>query len=188
MELQLHMRSAYESVLRLIALRRGCNSLHLSNISSRILQITIIRIYHMKLLLYIIPLLMVSFAAHIPSSGTIKEVAFTSGTRGYSESIRITPDSVIIRKEERSGTNSKSNAVSKEQWKKIVDSLQDVPLEEISSMPAPSQDHARDAAMHSQITISTGTKTYTSKSFDDHKPPKPLMPLMQQIDKLSKGK
>ena len=142
----------------------------------------------MKLLLYLIPFLMFGFAAHTPDEETINEVAFTSSTRGYSESIRITPDSIISRKEDRSGTSSKSNAVSKEQWKKVVESLQDVNLEEISSMPAPSQNYTRDAAMHSQISITTDTKTYTSKSFDDHKPPKPLTPLMQLIDKLSKVK
>ena len=142
----------------------------------------------MKLFLLLIPFLMIGFATRRQESDAVKEVTFQSSTRGYSETIRVTQDSVFIKKEDRSGTSSKSYAVTKEQWKQVISSLQNLDLEEISNLSAPSQDRARDAALHSQIIISTGDNTYTSGTFDDHKAPKPLMPLMQVIDRLGKAK
>lgn len=115
----------------------------------------------------------------------IKEVKFQSATRGGSENISITADSVFVEKKGLAGTVHHKAAIGAADWQKVLESLRDVKLAEIAQLPAPTQLRQRDAAMHSTISIITDQKTYTSSTFDNHNSPKPLNPLMKIIEHVS---
>lgn len=120
---------------------------------------------------------------------TIQAVEFSSATRGYSETVRITPDSVYVQQHGREGNNSSQRAITKDQWEEIRNSLKGVKISKIGNMQAPSQERARDAALHSNLIITTSNgSTYTSSTFDDHAAPKPLQPLMKAVLSLKQSK
>ena len=88
----------------------------------------------------------------------------------------------------RQGNSTTQKAITKSQWQDVLNSLRDVKITAIANMEAPSQERARDAALHSQLIISTGSNVYTSTTFDDHKAPKPLLPLMKTVLALKQEK
>lgn len=122
----------------------------------------------------------------IPEQQTapITAVTFSSGTRGYSENIHITPDSIFVEKNGFRGTSSYKSALEDAAWQKIQNSLKEVDLAQIHTLPAPSMNRASDGAMFSKLVISSSQTTYSSQEFDNHHPPRPLVPLMQAIDSL----
>ncbi len=119
------------------------------------------------------------------SSMPIQQVEFTSGTRGYSENIRITPDSIFVEKNGFRGNSSFKAAIEPAAWQLLTKSLDKVDLHEIHTLHAPSMNRASDGAMFSRLTITADGNTYSSQDFDNHHPPTPLVPLMQAIDSLS---
>lgn len=123
---------------------------------------------------------------HVPAKQTapITAVTFSSGTRGYSEQIHITPDSIFVEKNGFRGASSYKAALDEAAWQNILNSLQDVDLAQIHKLPAPSMNRASDGAMFSKLVINSSQSTYTSQEFDNHHPPRPLVPLMKAIDSL----
>lgn len=115
----------------------------------------------------------------------VAEVVFRAVSRGSSEEIRITPDSVHVQKKGLAGNVQQSRSLSKEEWQQVLESLQGIDFSTIPDLIAPGEKRHRDAAMHGSISVTSGNITYSSNSFDGHSPPRPLVPLMRVMEQLA---
>jgi hypothetical protein len=113
----------------------------------------------------------------------VKQVEFSKISRGYEEHIRINADSlhVLIHdiKREKPAI-SFSRETEKEEWINICQSLKDVKIKSLESLPAPSMNRASDAAMHGTLSVQLGDAVYTH-GFDDENPNDALKPLMKIV-------
>ena len=110
------------------------------------------------------------------------EIIFTSQTRGSKEIISIRKDKITFVKNEEQEVYE----LALSDWNKLIKSIQEIDVNKIQDYPAPSKEHARDAALHSTLSIVVNDHVYTSDTFDDTKAPRELMKLMDCIIHLKK--
>jgi hypothetical protein len=122
---------------------------------------------------------------------SIKQIDFTKSTRGYEERIRVTADSVVTRVEDfradekvkQSGRKLKAG-----EWRTLLKTLKNVPLESIPSLPSPGMQRASDAALQGTLQVTTRQQTY-AHAFDNEDPNAKLKPLLKAVKALvSSGK
>lgn len=130
-----------------------------------------------------------SLAVSAQSSKEINRIEFNSGTRGYSEQIIITPDSIISIQQDFKMDQKprvKTRACSAKEWSKLLECLKDVRLTEIETLESPTMKRAYDGASHGSIIITSSDKQTYSHGFDDEDPHKKLKPLMVEIKRYRK--
>jgi hypothetical protein len=140
----------------------------------------------MNLLLCLLTAILMTAAAFGQTTASIQEITYQAFTRGYRETIRISPDSLIREEEGVRGNTSIHTAISRGEWSLLLESLQGISLEKVGQLPAPTNKRQRDAALHATLSIRTAAGTYTSTTFDHMAPPKALEPLVQHMHRLSK--
>jgi hypothetical protein len=75
--------------------------------------------------------------------------------------------------------------ISKSDWKKIVEAFQEVDLEEIPNLKAPTEKRFYDGAAIANIKIIYKGKTYESNGFDHGNPPLEIEKLVNKITLLA---
>jgi hypothetical protein len=121
------------------------------------------------------------------NSNEVVKVEFTSLTRGYQETLLITPDSIMSSLDTRSEMPVKVSRVNKKNdWECVLKSLKGISLEAIGDLESPTMKRAYDGARHSTITITTRSGAQFSHSFDDEEPHEKLRTVMKEIQKLRK--
>ncbi len=128
-------------------------------------------------------LLLFSLCACIPTTAqkdTVNKLLFESKTRGSSLTLEINSQEVIF---DKNGSKTSYKTTS-EEWEHLLLVTALISLHKIDDMKAPTNKRASDGAMHSKIIIETTNKTYSSQTFDDLHPPKPLMELMKYLIQL----
>src|SRR3569832_1904988 len=107
-------------------------------------------------------LCMLAFACHTPapssstkvdpgnkSDSDIKKLAFNTGSRGYQKEIKLTQDSVILNINsafEERPSRTIHTSISSDEWKSIVNSLDQKNNQQKPKLPSPSMKRAVDAA------------------------------------------
>lgn len=112
----------------------------------------------------------------------IVEFEFNSYSRGYSKTIKINPDSIVVREASHTIPGGKKEIKRKTreaEWEKMLEAVSGHKLEELEGLPSPGMDRARDAARHSTIIIKTNKNEYNSGSFDGTNPHRKLEELME---------
>ena len=140
----------------------------------------------MKIYVSLLLLMMISNLATGQAPEMVKELEYTAFTRGYSELIRATKDSITREEKGHRGNTHTSAPITEDQWNSLVQTLKEVPLEELAQLPSPTNDRQRDAALHAKVSITTNAGNYSSTEFDSNNPPKRLALLVEQLKKLSK--
>lgn len=128
--------------------------------------------------------LFIPLAAQCQAAPEIVSVEVSKSSRGYSEEIRLTPDSVFTFKENRIEGAAPVRQVSplpEGAWQKLVKTLDGVDLNELGQMPSPTMNRASDAAMHSSIRIRTAKGETYSHGYDDEDPHPVLKPLLEMV-------
>lgn len=74
------------------------------------------------------------------------------------------------------------------EWSKILDNAENINLEEISKLEAPSTKRYSDAALASRIIITKNGLDYKSSDFDSANPPFELKNLYNEIQKIIEAK
>jgi hypothetical protein len=133
--------------------------------------------------LILISLLMSISILNLPGQQEIiTEVRFESFSRAFQKTVIIRPDSIFLEQQQaRANGRRIAKAHSPEQWEALLAALPDMPLDELSTLEAPSMERASDRASHSILTIKTDKNEYRSQEFDDYRPHKKLVPLVEQI-------
>ena len=98
--------------------------------------------------------------------------------------LSVTKDSVVVDFNGRSKSTHFSRATKDSEWIALVSSLEGVDFDKVSTLEAPSQKRATDAAPFARFSFYTKDSTYQSASFDHKNPNKVLMPLMEEILKI----
>ena len=122
---------------------------------------------------------------------SVYDVKFTSTTRGYNKEIFITPKKITFHEEnarEVGKGEDFTRAIEKQEWKKLLESLDGVLLREIPLLKAPSDKRTYDGARASTIIITDKKGKSWHHAFDDEEPHAQLKPLMNQILELAKSK
>lgn len=141
----------------------------------------------MRYILFLIASFFV-IGVYAQSEQRISQIELNKISRGYQEQVLITPDSIhTFLDNSMSGQPARKRARKTEpqEWKKLIESLQNIPLKEIPSLPSPTMKRAHDAAQHSTLTITTKDGKSYPHGFDDDDPHKALRPLMKTIRELS---
>ncbi len=110
----------------------------------------------------------------------IETITYEAASRGSFFSITIT-NQRIEKASDRSKKNLKTQQCSKKDWTIIQDNLQNIDLNTIDTLKAPTNYKSVDRAMRAKLMLQSSTKTYTSVSFDHGKPPKELQQLANTI-------
>ncbi|MFD1002018.1 hypothetical protein ACFQ21_22020 [Ohtaekwangia kribbensis] len=118
------------------------------------------------------------------SPNAVKQVEYTTLTRGYQKHIIISPDSLTITVEGREENKSTARALSKDEWRRLMDCLKKVKLSEIPELKSPTMKRTYDGARHSTLTLITNETTSVTHSFDNEDANEKLLPLMKAILKI----
>jgi hypothetical protein len=115
------------------------------------------------------------------------QIELSKISRGYQEDVRITPDSVHIFMDDKTGQPSvrHSRKVESQEWTRLVQSLDGVLIKSIPSLPSPTMNRAVDAARHSTLTVSTSDGRSYPHGFDDEEPHEVLQPLLKVLREIS---
>lgn len=114
----------------------------------------------------------------------VKKIEYTTLTRGYQKHITISPDSIITTVEGREENKSEKRAISKEEWRLLMDCLKNVKLSEVPALKSPTMKRAYDGARHSTLTLITNEATPLTHAFDNEDSNEKLLPLMKAVQKL----
>ncbi len=128
-------------------------------------------------------MLFLSLCACLPTAAqkeSVNKLLFESKTRGSSRTIEINSKEVIF---DKNGTKT-NYKIKPEEWERMLLVTDLIPLNEIADMKSPTSKRLSDRALHSKIVIETTDKTYSSQTFDDLHPPKPLLELMKFLIQL----
>lgn len=115
---------------------------------------------------------------------TVKQVEYTTLTRGYQKHITISPDSIAVTVEGREENKSYKRALSKDEWRMLMDCLKKVKLAEVPELKSPTVKRTYDGARHSTLTLITDDTTALTHSFDNEDANEKLLPLMKAVQKI----
>jgi hypothetical protein len=121
------------------------------------------------------------------SQQAITQIELSKISRGYQEDVRITPDSVHILMDDNTGQPGvrHSRKLEPQEWTRLVESLDDVQLTAIPSLPSPTMNRAVDGARHSTLTVTISDGRSYPHGFDDENPHEALQPLLKALREIS---
>lgn len=136
----------------------------------------------MKKLIYIVVLSLIMISCN---ELEVSKVEYTTTTMMGRTVLSVTQDSVIVDFNGRGTPTHFSRATKADEWVNLMLSLQEVDLNKIKDLEAPSEKRATDAAPFAQFNFVTKDSTYQSATFDHKNPNAVLMPTMQEILKIT---
>jgi hypothetical protein len=137
-------------------------------------------------LFFSLALMLLGCAGHSQKNSDVIKIEFTSLTRGYSNTLVFTKDSLTQFVHERGvESNPRKEKIKSTDWELLTESLTNVNLSEVSDLKSPTMKRAYDGARHSTILITTTAGIVVSHTFDDEVAHEKLVPLMKVISKLN---
>ncbi len=136
--------------------------------------------------MYILTLLIASLTT-CNAQRTIETIKFTTGSRGWNNSVIINKDSVFVnnvRRMQPASTTIKNVKTSKKNWESLLVLLKKIDVEKIAELSHKSKGSEVDAAAISRITIVADKKEY-SHSFDNYSPNESLEKLLTEIKRIN---
>ncbi|WGH74898.1 hypothetical protein P8625_12550 [Tenacibaculum tangerinum] len=135
---------------------------------------------NLKIIVPIVFLLMMNCAAQ----NNIKEfdkIVYEAQTRGSLVQLVLEGHKLSYKTYQKEGTKK----VTKKQLEEAKSIVNELNLEEISTLKAPTEKRITDGALHAEFTIKIGDKEYVSSTFDAGNPPKELKKLEDFLYSLS---
>ena len=113
-------------------------------------------------------------------------VEYVANTRGFYQKITISNQEVWVTKD-RSG-NEKPNKIkiSDTDWKSFVALVENVDLNQLETLKAPTQKRFYDGAAIANLAITYQDKKYESSSFDHGFPPEEIKKIVEKINSFAK--
>jgi heat shock protein HslJ len=119
------------------------------------------------------------------NENTPKTFNYSAHSRGTFFEITINDSIVSISKDRKGEPITKK--CSKQEWNKLASLLNDIHLDSISGLKAPTEARFYDGASIGKLKIEMNNSTYESSSFDHGKPPKEIEALVKEILSLSEN-
>jgi len=108
-------------------------------------------------------------------------IEYTANTRGYFRKVVIQNQTATISKDRDGNEKPESIKINETDWKQLIASFQDIDLDEIPNLKAPSEKRFYDGAAIAGLKIIYKGKTYESVNFDHGNPPVEIEKLVSKI-------
>lgn len=115
-------------------------------------------------------------------------IEYVANTRGFYQKITIQNQIILVFKNRQENEKPVQIKISDFHWKKLIADFQEVDLEALPNLQAPSEKRFYDGAAIANLKITYKDKIYESKSFDHGNPPTEIKKLVDQINALVKEK
>lgn len=135
---------------------------------------------YLKIIVPVVFLLMMNCAAQNKTK-EFDKIAYKAQTRGSLVQLTIEGNKLSYKTYQKEGTKE----VTKEQLEELKRIVNELDLDEISDLKAPSEKRITDGALHAEFTIKIADKEYKSSIFDAGNPPKELKKLEDLLYSLS---
>ncbi|MBF8149219.1 META domain-containing protein [Winogradskyella sp. F6397] len=107
-------------------------------------------------------------------------VKYQASTRGSFDFILISQNGISISKD--AGLQDiEKHAIDAAQWKELKTLIEDVDVESLQELKAPSQKHQYDGALHATLAIQIGDVEYITPTFDHGNPPSEIETLVNKV-------
>lgn len=111
-------------------------------------------------------------------------VEYTAKTRGFSQTILIKNKSFTLNRTRLGKDTLVQKTISENDWNNLVVAFQDVNLDELQNLKAPTEKRFYDAAPIGRLKIIYKEKTYESNSFDHGFPPAEIEKFVNKINEI----
>ncbi|CAM1358986.1 conserved exported hypothetical protein [Tenacibaculum litoreum] len=135
---------------------------------------------YLKIITPVVFLLMMNCAAQNKTK-EFDKIAYEAQTRGSMVQLTVEGNNLSYKTYQKEGTKE----VTKGQLEELKAIINELNLEEISNLKAPSEKRITDGALHAEFTIKIADKEYKSITFDAGNPPKELKKLEDFLYRLS---
>lgn len=108
-------------------------------------------------------------------------IEYTANTRGYFQRITIQKQTVTVSKDRNGKDNPKAEKISDVAWKALISEFQEVNLEDLQNLKAPTEKRFYDGAAIGNLKITYKGKTYETNGFDHGVPPAEIEGLVNKM-------
>jgi hypothetical protein len=115
-------------------------------------------------------------------------IEYVANTRGFYKKITVQNQMVLVSKDRKGNDKPVQIKISDSDWKKLIADFQEINLDEVPNLKAPSEKRFYDGAAIANLKIIHKDKTYESTNFDHGNPPAEIKKLVVLINELDKEK
>ena len=113
-------------------------------------------------------------------------IEYVANTRGYYQKITIAQQVVTISEDRAAKEKGKIEKISDADWKILITLLEEVDLEALKNLKAPTEKRFYDGAAIANLQITYKGITYKAPSFDHGFPPDEITEIVNKINSFSK--
>lgn len=113
-------------------------------------------------------------------------VEYTANTRGFYQKIVIQNQTVSVYRDRKETALPVTEKISAADWKELVTMFQEIDLEGLQSLKAPSEKRYYDGAAIGNLKVDYKEKTYQTDGFDHGTPPMEIARFVTKITSLAK--
>ncbi|MCG9792078.1 hypothetical protein [Flavobacterium algicola] len=113
-------------------------------------------------------------------------IEYVANSRGYYQKIKIENKTASFTKERSGKEIPKTVTLSDEDWKELLVLFQEINLEELENLKAPTEKRFYDGAAIAHLNVNYKGKEYLSSSFDHGFPPEQIEKIVNKINSFSK--
>lgn len=135
-----------------------------------------------SMVLFIISSCKTNMASHEKTIFKTEKISLSERTRGTIRDFTLSNEKL----ESIINGNINTQEISENDWSKIVEYTEQINVENISKLEAPTTKRFSDAALASHITITKNGTDYQSSTFDSGNPPLELKNLYTEIQRIIK--
>ena len=118
----------------------------------------------------------------------IQYINFQIREGGFYKKITVQNQMVLVSKDRKGNDKPVQIKISYSDWKKLIADFQEINLNEVPNLKAPSEKRFYDGAAIANLKIIHKDKTYESTNFDHGNPPAEIKKLVVLINELDKEK
>ena len=113
-------------------------------------------------------------------------IEYSANTRGFYQKIVIQNQMITVSRERKNADNPKGEKISDADWKILIADFQEINLEELPNLKAPSEKRFYDGAAIGELKITYKGTTYQTSGFDHGTPPVEIERFVNKILSLVK--
>ena len=113
-------------------------------------------------------------------------IEYSANTRGFYQKIIIQNQMITVSRERKNADNPKAEKIADADWKALIADFQEVNLEELSNLKAPTEKRFYDGAAIGELKITYKGTTYQTSGFDHGTPPVEIERFVNKILSLVK--
>ena len=113
-------------------------------------------------------------------------VEYTANTRGFYQKIVVQNQTISVYRDRKETALPVTEKISEADWKELISLFQEIDLEGLQSLKAPSEKRYYDGAAIGNLKIDYKEKTYQTDGFDHGTPPLEIARFVTKITSLAK--